>query len=301
MQVISTPSQGPQLSQLDAGQLAILNLVPIFGPNGDQPSLRVFQGNPDLRPSYTHNFDASVQWFTDDIGIISFSVFYKDVQDPFNFENSEGGLELDAGDLVLPDAPEFNDLPDDIFIQVSRPINSEDNIELWGAELAVERRFDFLPSFWGGFGAYGNFTYADSSQTVIFDTDSNPDGFVELETQLPGSPRYSGTAALTYERYGIDSSLVYTWQDRRLVRVEDFGLDEFQSEFDSLDFRIAYNGDLQGRDYTVFFEANDLLRDSDEARVQREVGGVRGAPTYYGVNSQFFGGRNFVLGGRINF
>ena len=291
----------PQINQLDAGQSANLILLPVFGPNGDQPLLIVTQGNPDLRPSYTHNFDASMQWFTDDIGILTLSVFYKEIQDPFNFLNFEGGLELDVGELVLPDAPEFNNLPDNIFIQVNRPINAEDDIELWGAEFAIERRFNFLPNFWSGFGVYGNFTYSDSSQTVRFDTDSNPTGFVELETRLPGSPRYSGTAAITYDRFGIDTSLVYTWQDRRLSRVEDFGLDEFDSEFDSLDFRIAYNGDIQGRDFTVFFEANDLLRDSNEARVQREVGGVRGTPTYHGVNSQFHGGRNIVVGGRVNF
>lgn len=291
----------PQISQLDAGQSANLILLPFFGPNGDQPILILSQGNPDFRPSYTHNFDASIQWFSDDIGILSLSAFYKDIQDPFNFVSFEGGLELDVNELVLPDAPEFNNLPANIYVQVSRPTNSKDDIELWGAELAIERRLNFLPGFWSGFGVYGNFTYSDSSQTVQFDTDSNADGFVELETRVPGSPRYSGTAAITFDRFGFDSSLVYTWQDRRLVRVEDFGLDEFNSEFDSLDFRIAYNGELQERNYTVFFEARDLLRSSDEARVQREIGGVRGTPAYHGVNSQFHGGRNFVVGARVNF
>ena len=291
----------PRVLNLSAAQRVTLDLQTIYGRNGNQPRLSVAQGNPGLSPSYTHNIDGSIEYYTDDVGAIKFSVFYKEIEDPLQFVATEGGIELSANDIDLPDVPEFSSLPDNVFVEVTQPVNSDDRARLWGAEFSIERRFDFLPGWWGGFGAFGNVTYADSEQTVVFSTQSDDDGFVELKAQLPGSPKYSGTAALTYEKYGFDSSLVYTWQDRRLVSVEDFGLDSFESEVDTLDLRIAYNDRALDKEYTVFFEANDLLRGTDDAFVQREVGGVRGAPTYSGENSQFFGGRNFVVGARVNF
>ena len=291
----------PGVLNLSGPQSVLFVEFPIFGPNSDQPLLSVSQANPDLKPSYTDNFDASVEWYTDDIGALKVSMFYKKVEDPFLRAENVGGIELAIEDLNLPDIPQLNDLPDNVFIDVSSIENGDDPIELWGAEISVERRFDFLPSWSSGFGVFANVGYADSSQTAQLDTASNDEGFVEFETELPGSPRYTATAAITYSKYGIDSSLTYTWQDRRLGFVDDFGLDRFESEFDQLDFRIVYHGMFSDRRFSLFFDARDLLRDEADPFTRTEIGGERGAPTYNGRDSTFFGGRSFAVGGSFTF
>ena len=291
----------PQIAALNRGQVPRLILVPIFGPNSDQPLLTVSQGNPDLKPSYTDNWDASVEYYTDDVGAIKLSVFYKEIEDSFTLISTEGGLELAPDALVLPPAPEFQDLPDNLFVQVSQPVNNPDRIELWGSELSIERWFPSLPGVFGGLGVFGNIAYADSSQTFRIGTTANEEGFVEVDRPLPGAPEYTGTAALTYSKYGIDGSLTYSWQDRRLISIQDFGLDEYNGEFETLDLRVAYNGTLGDREYWVFFEGRDLLRGEDEATTTREAGGVNGTPTYYGLDDRYFGGRSFTLGASFTF
>ena len=291
----------PAIGLLNRTQTPRLILVPIFGPNNDQPLLTVSQGNPDLVPSYTDNYDVSIEYYSDDIGAIKLSGFYKSIEDPFTIAAFEGGLELAPEDLTLPDAPEFNNLPDNVFIQVSQPVNNDDSIEIWGGEVSIERRFEELPGAFSGLGIFANLTYTDSSQTFQLDTNTNPDGFVEVERRLPGSPKYSGTAALTYNKYGFDSSLTYSWQDRRLISIQDFGLDEYNGEFGTLDFRLVYNGELWDQQYRLFFEGRDLMRDSSEASITREAGGERGVPTYYGLDDRYFGGRSFALGATLTF
>ena len=203
--------------------------------------------------------------------------------------------------MVLPPAPEFQNLPDNLFVQVSQPVNNPDRIELWGTELSIERWFPNLPGVFGGLGVFGNIAYADSSQTFRIGTTTNEEGFVEVDRPLPGAPEYTGTAAITYSKYGIDGSLTYSWQDRRLIDIQDFGLDAYNGEFETLDLRVAYNGTLGDREYWVFFEGRDLLRSEDEATTTREVGGVNGTPTYYGLDDRYFGGRSFTLGASFTF
>ena len=291
----------PQIRALNRGQVPRLILVPIFGPNSDQPLLTVSQGNPNLKPSYTDNWDASAEYYTDNVGAIKLSVFYKEIEDSFTLISTEGGLELAPDALVLPPAPEFQNLPDNLFVQVSQPVNNPERIDLWGAELSIERWFTKLPGVFGGLGVFGNIAYADSSQTFRIGTTTNEEGFVEVDRPLPGAPEYTGTAAITYSKYGIDGSLTYSWQDRRLISIQDFGLDEYNGEFETLDLRVAYNGTFGDREYWVFFEGRDLLRSEDEATTTREAGGVNGTPTYYGLDDRYFGGRSFTLGASFTF
>ena len=291
----------PSIIALNAPQSVSYNENPIFGPNSDQPYLRVSSPNPDLKASLTHNFDLSAEWYTSDVGALKTSVFYKEVKDPFSRNESVGGLEVAPNDLDLPDIPELRDLPGNVFVELSTIENGDDPIELWGAELSVERRFDKLPGWASGLGVYANVGYADSSQVARLDTDSNEQGFVEFRTELPGSPRYTATGAITYSKYGIDSSLTYTWQDRRLLNIQDFGLDQYRAELEQLDFRLVYNGTAFDRRYSIFFEGRDLLRDGDDPFTSVEAGGERGTPVYRGLRGTFFGGRSFALGASLNF
>jgi TonB-dependent receptor len=153
----------PSISQLNSQQLLVLFLAPVFGPNGNQPQLLVNEGNPNLRPSYTDNYDFSLEYYDENMGAIKISAFYKDTKDII-FSNTTQPVEGIEG-IQFPDYPTFQNLPDNLFVSGSRPENSPHKAHLWGVETSFEKQLTFLPGFWDGLGVYANYTYTNSSKT----------------------------------------------------------------------------------------------------------------------------------------
>ena len=297
----STASR-PRVQTLNAGLSgATLDLRPVFGPNGDQPTLRLSQGNPDLKPAFTHNFDASWEWYTDSIGVVKVSGYYKKIENSLTSTFTEGGIEVIPPGVVLPDAPGFSDLPDNVFVSVTVPVNGDENDEIWGGEVSIERQFDFLPGWWSDFGFYGNYTYADSSRDVEIRDFSFPDGTFVLEgVPFTGAPKHSGTASITYSNHGWDANFSYSRQSRRLRSLGRNGLDSYAEEIETLDFRIEYLTQIQGVDVRFYVRGIDLLTDDDETYLRNSIGGEDGTPKYF-TGASYFGGRYFLLGGSTSF
>ena len=294
----STASR-PRVSDLtQASGSANLDLRPQYGPQGDQPRLLMRKGNPDLKPAYTHNFDLSWEWYNDTVGVIKVSAFYKFTDDALQSTSTPGDIEIVKDGLVLPDAPGFDDLPDNLFVQIQQPVNGEDTPKLWGAELAFERQFTFLPGFWSGFGFYGNYTYADSEQEQT--------RFVGGEeiviTDLPfdGSPDFSGTASLTYNKYGFDANVSYTHQARRLSNFAFNGFSQYDEALETLDFRVEYLTDIRGAVTRFYVSGRDLLSGSTDPYLQNSNGGNGGTPKYF-TGSSYLGGRAFAVGFATSF
>ena len=292
----------PQIRQINQSQTATLDLRPQYGPNSDQPRLIVSQGNPDLKPALTHSLDLSVEWYTEDLGAIKLGAFYKEIENALSANNFEGDLELSPLALDLPDIDAFRDLPDNLFVDVLQPINSDDDSKIWGIEASIEKRFTSLPDLWSGLGIYANYTYTDSSRTRRILSQFAPNGeFVITDLPFRGSPEDSGTAALTYNYADIDATLAYTFQDRRLSVDRNFGLDRYFDEVDSLDFSAAYYREIGGQMVRFHFQGNDLLKGKSDPTLSQSEGGENGAPLYNGVSHSYFGGRSFVLGVNVTF
>src|SRR5262249_38088595 len=141
----------------------------------DHPQLEVTQGNPDLKPTVTHNFDLSAEYYHDQIGLMRISGFYKRSNDLLETTSNilRRGSFRDGGALdgiVLPDDPRFDpdSWPDDLVVRIDHPTNSEYSAYLWGVEAGVERQFTFLPGIWSGLGIYTNIAYTTSSKTEEF-------------------------------------------------------------------------------------------------------------------------------------
>ncbi len=295
----------PLIEDVSDDQRVTLDLRDRFGPNGDQPTLRVTEGNPALKPAVTHNFDISIEHYNKDIGVMKLGVFYKRVNDSIQLNRSSTIEDL-AG-VQLPDDPRFTDLPDNVFIQVTRPENAKDAAELWGVEVAYERQLAFLPGIWSGFGVFANYTYTDSARTEpvvwnqpIFDDAGVLIGREQVSVDLEDirfdqQPAHSGTAAVTYNNYGIDASLSYSYQDRRPASFSPNGLSFFNEEIDSLDFRAEYRFDVGPANWRLYIEGTDLLDGTDDPLALVSLGGEGGtAETIVGGN--YIGGREFKLG-----
>ena len=301
----------PRVSDISDTKSIILTRAPIFGPDSDQFSLQVSEGNPELKPAITHNLDLSVELYAAQAGVIKAGVFYKRIDNLVETNKTGALLSLAATDL--PDHPYFNDLTDEnTDTTIFKPVNAEDPADIWGFELAVERQFSRLPGIWSGLGVYANYTYTDSSKTALVDWPFSPvvengaivgreDRTLEVKDEpFDGSPSHSGTAAVTYSKHGFDGQLSYTYQDRRQSGYGFFRLSPFVDKVDSVDFRLQYqftptfSGSNASTTFRAFVEANDILKDNSDAGIRTGIGG-NGAPAAIS-GASYLGGRSVVLG-----
>ena len=292
----------PQIEQLSSLQSVSLRLVPDGGPSRDRPTLTVRQGNPDLEPALTSNYDLSVENYFDTVGLFKFSVFYKSIENLLE-SNRVAGLDVLDG-IVLPDDPRFNPLPANIFVNGSRPRNAEDDAEIWGFETTFERQLVGLPGIWNGLGVSANYTFTDSSKSEFIPIlDPVLVQFVDVEitdVNFSGAPEHSGTVAVTYNKYGLDAALSYTAQSRRLSSFAPYNLSIFDEQDDSLDFRGEYRFERYNTDWRVWLAGSDLLKGADDPDVQSSIGGVGSTPKYF-TGGNYFGGRVITLGLGVSF
>lgn len=287
----------PKIRQLSSAQNISLNLRPTGGPNGNQPTLQIIEGNPDLKPAFTNSYDLSVEYYDENLGQLKASVFYKAIENFLEFNSNTGTDQLEGA--VLPDERRFDMLPDNLFVRRVRPFNNDESANIWGAEFALEKRLAFLPGVFGGLGAFSNYTYTDSSKKIFGEFfDPALGETVEYsvdDVPFAGQPKHSGTIGLTYNGRSVDASLSYTRQDRRLRRTAPFSLYEFAEEDESLDFRATYFLDSQVGEWRFYVEGTDLLKGRRDPDVEVSIGGINGTPKFYGDGS-FFGGRVFRFG-----
>lgn len=293
----------PQLENLTARQDLSLDLRPTSSSTGDRPLLEVSQGNPDLKPAISHNFGLDFEYYTDDVGVVKASAFYKRIENPLQTNRTFIDEAAVAAEIELPDLPFFNDLPEPLEVIFEQPVNAESDDEIWGIELTAERQLAMLPGLWSGLGIYANYTYTDSETTQRLTVLSTFDerGFVEFEgVPFTSAPKHQGTFGLTYRRHGLDSSLLYSAQDRRLDSIRPFDLNLYNETVETLDFRVDYITQIGGVDYRIYFRAEDLLSDKEDPFLQTSLGGESGVPQYV-LGSTYFGGRRFFTGVSVLF
>jgi len=143
-------------------------------------------GNPDLKPQKSNAYDATIEYYFAKSSYLSAAIYYRELEDR----------------VVNSTSPE---VIDGITYNITRPRNLG-GATLQGIELAGQAFFDFLPEGWNGFGAYANYTFADSEIKTPGDS---LNGF-----PLLGVSENSYNAGLLYEKYGVTGRLVYTWRDQ---------------------------------------------------------------------------------------
>ena len=297
----------PAISQLSTEtQISFIN-IPIPGPEGTKPILQINTGNPALKPAITHNFDLGVEYYDNRVGLIKLGGFYKKTEYLLQSNATFGTVVLE--NVPFPEHPYFQTAPyfdpanpENVFINGSSPVNSDDDATLWGIETHIEKQLVFLPGVWSGLGVYANYTYTHSSLTNHYNWEYPTDGQSEFDFRGPFNqqPEHSGTVALTYNKKGYDATLAYSYQSRRQQLFQPRGLVYFDESTDSLDFRIEKHFSLDEQHLRVYFEAADLLKGTDDADVRNSTGGVDGTPKYY-TSGVYLGGRSFKLGINASF
>ncbi len=155
-------------------------------------------GNPYLKPFTADAVEGSIEFYQGHT-FLSAGVFYKKLE---SFITDE----VDVVPYASTGLPLSFLLPGETgatLFDVSRPVNVP-GADIWGAEIAVQRDLDFLPTPFEHLGVAANATYADGSADVIFSG-------APVRLPLPNLSKYSANLTLYYEvqKWGMRVSASY--------------------------------------------------------------------------------------------
>ncbi|MBI2262899.1 MAG: TonB-dependent receptor [Caulobacterales bacterium] len=272
------------------------------------------EGNPDLEPTMTDNWDLDVAWyFKDTPGLLRAAVFHKTITNNFtNVLTSDVPADevrdriLDYFQPLAATRPDLTAFDADTEFLYRRPENGEGGT-IWGVELEAIRQLDFLPGFLSDFGVIGNVTYTSGDfPTLVSGRDENGDTIVvSLDRSLEGQAAWTYNAGLTYAKGGFEGRLVYTKQTESVSAYDVHDLNTIVPAYSTLDLRMSYAfGGPENNRYTIFVEGDDLLRDADEADIRSATSNSldRSDASFFFPNTyQYSGGRTVTLGLRARF
>ena len=200
------------------------DLVPyaFFSPEDEE----LERGNPNLRAATAMNFDLMAERYYENVGLLSFGGFYKDI-DNFVYTITTQG---------------FSDPQFGTNLQYSRPDNGG-TASVYGFETSFQRQL------FKNFGVYLNYTYTQSSTTGI-------EGREEDDLVLPGTAKNMFNASLSYEnkKLVVRVSLNYASDYLDELGGENFE-DRFYDKQTFLDVNASYAITPKWR---LFMEGNNL-------------------------------------------
>jgi len=204
-------------------------------------------GNRNLRPIESINYDLSVEWYWDDVGSLTGSVFLKEIDGFINtgFTNvnyvSGSGVDLD--------------------VQIEGPANDQ-NGNLKGFELTYQQVYDMLPGALSGLGSQITYTYVDGSDftnpnlsaagQASITTGVNELGggsFVDLQP-LAGISEDTFNVTVFWEHGPWALRTAYNWRSEFLVTPRD----------DIFPFSPIWQESTGQLDASAFYEVNEYFK-----------------------------------------
>jgi len=184
----------------------------------------VFQGNPNLKPYKSLNFDASVEFYPEELGVFSIGVFHKDISD-FIFAQVVPGGGVSGGALTT--------------------LLNGDSATVTGLELEWQQQFTGLPSPLDGLGLFANLTLTDSESVLGGSRNGEKVPFLNQSRTL-----YN--LAVSYEKYGFFARVSLNHRSRHLSLLgSSTPGDQYVLDHSQID--ISTNYKLSDR-YTIYAE-----------------------------------------------
>jgi len=202
----------PRLSELTAGRFV--------NEDGD-----IRDGNPNLKPALSDNFDAQLEYYTDNGGLYSIAVFYKNVRN-FSYTQVYNFSDVDANGVPIFD-PEGD-------FEYEVPLNGS-TAKNYGIELIARQRFTFLPGPLRGLSASVSATFSDSEATY-------PNREDDRKLPVPGFSKFLFNASLEWAWRGFEIRGDYIYRDDYVEGLGDsIESDEFYAAEKRIDVRAAYS------------------------------------------------------------
>lgn len=149
-------------------------------------------GNPNLDPYRATQFDASLEWYFQDGGLISAALFNKDVTSFIEFKRA---LERH----------------EDRLMSIDRPINGSGG-SVRGLELSYQQHLAY------GFGVIANYTYVDGNRVSQTSLQNN---------LVPGTSKHSYNITAYYENHWLSTRLAYNYRTEFATGVGEIITDDY--------------------------------------------------------------------------
>jgi TonB-dependent receptor len=190
-----------------------------------------FEGNPNLKPIRSTQYDLALEWYFAKAGSLTGTIFAKDIDDFIttavttqNFTN--------------------NGVTESAF--VTQPVNAGHGT-IRGAELTYQQYFDMLPGVLKGIGVQGNFTYIESkgarnASADPYDPTQIANAANQVSLPLEGLSRTSYNAALLYDYGPVSARLAYNWREKYLLTTSaaNINIPAWSGDYGQLDGSVFY-------------------------------------------------------------
>lgn len=164
------------------------------------------QGNPDLNPMLSHNFDFIIDHYFLNVGEVSVGFFYKKLSD-FIFSHTErirSASDDDNGEQNgNEENPEFEGWERTTFMNGREA-------EVLGLELSWQQNLTFLPSFLGNLGIYANYAFTQSFADIAR-RDPDPATPDTVRVPLIDQRPHVLNLGLSYNQGRFSSQVSYHW------------------------------------------------------------------------------------------
>jgi TonB-dependent receptor len=255
--------------------------VMLPGTSFTDPSAQVAsQGNPNLAPYYSNNFDVGLEWYTGGVGYLAFDEFNKSINGytysgSFTEPFSQLGIPLTA----LSPTQLGTGITSSSLITVDTQVNAPGTLIINGQELSYVQPIDFITK---GLGFNGTFTHVDYTSTG------------QGVPPPTGVPHFTYNIAGWYENHGVSLRVTWVWMDRSVAAIgpqNNVNLNYYNDPYGQLDMSASYVLPWWGGRTQVTFNATNI---NGEAQ-RTYVGYEKATYTYYSGNSLY------MLGFRAKF
>ena len=226
-------------------------------------------GNPNLKPTYAYNYDLAYEHFWPGLGMFSVAAFYKDVYNHI-FTVTTADIDPASGIMV-------------------KKYENAARSKVYGVEMTLIRRFDFLPGLLSGLGTNSNLTLSDSRMEIP--------GRPNAQKMTEQTPLiYNLGLTYEYKKWNARIALNYIGKHLKEVNLSsivgigllhlDDDFDTYVNEIYNLDFQCSYAFSKHG---SIYLEGMNLLNSPQRLYIGK---------TWRNLRTEYYGMR-FQLGMRI--
>ena len=252
---------------------------------GTSGELTASAGNPFIRPATAWQFDASAEWYFDDVGSLTLNGFYKSIDDFFY-------------QAVTNRSITSNGITRDVLVR--GPANFDGTGKIKGFELAYQQTYEFLPQPFDGFGIQANYTFIKSSG--LPNTFLNGGNVPNSSTVPPGNlpleqlSKHNFNVTAFYEKGPLSLRAAYNWRSRFLLTASDV----------IFPYYSIFNEPTGQLDASIFFSITDQIKIGVQGvnllnEVTRTTQAYTGDPRDLAPRSYFMNDRRYSFILRGNF
>lgn len=216
------------------------------------------QGNPQLDPWRSSNFDVSFEWYFNESSMLSIAAFYIDIES--FIENTTVRLALPDSDGQIrgynPTTGEFEGTTP----TATKGNGTGGSIE--GIEFGYQQSLDFLPGIWSGLGVTANYTYSPS--------ESGRKDYYGADTPMVDNSEHQANLALWYEDDKLQARIAANYRSKTFVSVRNMDPYYFAQYVEPtlyLDASLSYDITEQ---FTLSLQGTNLTEESRNQYYQWE-------------------------------